>query len=287
MKLAVDVHYSPGTTVTGGVVFGDWYDSRAAAVYRSLCREPEAYVPGRFFRRELPCILHFLGEHALTPEMIVVDGFVYLDGERVPGLGKHLFDALGHRIPLSAWPKSGLPRLPIHSRYTVAAAAVHATSPVSACHLSDYGVRVSLPTEAQWERAARGADAHEYPWGKGEIDPEKANYYKTGIGTTSPVGCFPRGSSPEGVFDLAGNVLEWCEDWYRKDIGHRVSDPSEPSDGSCWVLRGGAWDIFAENCRTALRNRSVPDSRYDGVGFRLVRLPGQLGEQSQSRRQVE
>ena len=100
MKLAVDVHYNSNTAVAGGIAFRDWCDSGETAVYRSLCREPAPYVPGRFFRRELPCILHLLDEHALTPDTIVVDGFVYLDGERVPGLGKHLFDALGNRIPV-------------------------------------------------------------------------------------------------------------------------------------------------------------------------------------------
>ncbi len=100
MKLAVDVHYRSKTAVAGGVAFRDWCDSRETALYRSRCREPVSYVPGCFFRRELPCILHLLDEHALTPDTIVVDGFVYLDGERVPGLGKYLFDALGKRSPV-------------------------------------------------------------------------------------------------------------------------------------------------------------------------------------------
>jgi len=100
MKLAVDVHYGRNIAVAGGIAFSDWSDNQETAVYRSLCREPAAYVSGQFFRREMPCILHLLDEHAITPDTIVIDGFIYLDGERVPGLGKHLFDALGQRIPV-------------------------------------------------------------------------------------------------------------------------------------------------------------------------------------------
>lgn len=81
--------------------------------------------------------------------------------------------------------------------------------------LQGRGWRITLPTEAQWERAARGGDERIYPWGDG-LDLNKANYGsgRKGIGTTSPVGCYPAVAAPDGVMDMAGNVWEWCADWF-------------------------------------------------------------------------
>ncbi|BBO91149.1 SUMF1/EgtB/PvdO family nonheme iron enzyme [Desulfosarcina ovata] len=147
--------------------------------------------------------------------------------------------------------------------------------------LEHRGLRVTLPTEAQWERAARGLDALSYYWGYVEIDPEKANYNKTGISSTSPVGCFPKGKSEFGLFDLAGNVWEWCQDWYgdyplsRED---KVRDPIGPSMGEYRVIRGGAWNSPDIYCQSVHREYGDPGAKYRHVGFRLVCLPGQHGE---------
>ena len=150
--------------------------------------------------------------------------------------------------------------------------------------LKDCGLRVTLPTEAQWERGARGTDARVYPWGDEKIDPEKANYIETGISSNSPVGCFPKGKSADGLHDLAGNVWEWCLDhcdWedgvvtdtYKDDVQDPIC-----TKGSFRVLRGGAWFHPAEFCRAAIRYGYDPGDRYQGIGFRLVCLPGQPGE---------
>jgi deoxyribonuclease V len=112
MILAVDVHYRQDLAVTGGVTFSAWTARREDAVYRSLLRITEAYIPGEFYRRELPCILRLLQEHEIAADAIVVDGFVYLDGFRTPGLGKHLFDALSGRTPVIGVAKSRFAQAP-------------------------------------------------------------------------------------------------------------------------------------------------------------------------------
>ncbi len=95
MILSVDVDYRDTDAFIAGVTFNHWQDDRASGVFTSSLPGAAAYVPGEFYRRELPCILHLLADHRLTPHTIVIDGFVYLDGDQVPGLGRHLYDALG------------------------------------------------------------------------------------------------------------------------------------------------------------------------------------------------
>jgi len=98
--LAVDVHYADHGAVAAGLLFDDWRAATPSATHVSRFDTVEDYVPGAFYRRELPCLLGLLREHDLHPGLIVVDGHVFLDGDGRPGLGKHLHDALDGRVPV-------------------------------------------------------------------------------------------------------------------------------------------------------------------------------------------
>jgi len=141
-----------------------------------------------------------------------------------------------------------------------------------------------LPTEAQWEKAARGTDGRLFPWGSAPAEADQANFCDAncveqlatrgkddGYADTAPVGSYPAGVSPYGALDMAGNVWEWVRDWFVPGYNVRLNDnPLGPASSRHRGIRGGSWANPAEGMRAVLRDGVRPDLALDALGFRCA-----------------
>jgi formylglycine-generating enzyme required for sulfatase activity len=175
---------------------------------------------------------------------------------------KEFVDIAGHKPPIN-WNGTVFPQ----------ALAEHPVTHVSWFDADEFcrWKKKRLPTEAEWEKAARGTDGRQFPWGN-EFDNKKVNTMGE-FGGTTPVGFLPDGKSPYGVLDMAGNVQEWTADWYKP---YPNSDYNDADYGEKFkVVRGGGWGGMGHYTlqvyvRTSFRNMAQPEGGYNDVGFRCV-----------------
>jgi formylglycine-generating enzyme required for sulfatase activity len=131
-----------------------------------------------------------------------------------------------------------------------------------------------LPTEAEWEYACRALTSTRFSYGDDPLYTNLVNYawyFKNSGEMTQPVG--QKLPNPWGLYDMQGNLEEWCQDWFGAYPGGRLLDPQGPETGSLRVLRGGYWDDTASYCRSAFRNEHDPQAKHFHIGFRLVLAP--------------
>jgi formylglycine-generating enzyme required for sulfatase activity len=165
---------------------------------------------------------------------------------------------------------------PLYSDYPV----VWITQDQAAAYCSWTGGR--LPTEAEWEYAARGPESRTFPWGE-DFEPDRANYcdaacaagpndpsYDDGYPETAPVGSFPTGVSWCGALDMAGNVREWVADWFGYFSADQQVNPQGPVEGETHIPKGGCWLDTPEDLRSSNRGQNTPDYTRHKVGFRCV-----------------
>lgn len=142
------------------------------------------------------------------------------------------------------------------------------------CDFSKTGYR--LPTEAEWEYACRAGTTTTYNLGNNESDLARTGWYYSNSNTgrdgmTQPVG--KKTPNAWGLYDMHGNVWEWCHDWYGSYSGESATNPTGAQSGSYRVLRGGSWAYLAHSCRSAFRYGSTPSDTVNFIGFRVVRRP--------------
>ena len=200
---------------------------------------------------------------------------IYLDAftiDKFEVTNAHYLDfiaATGHKEPYNVYGEgslfkvSGIKDLPV----------VQVTWHDAADYCQWVGKR--LPTEAEWEKAARGKDGRMYPWGNQEATPSHANFDRDWVNqeTLKPVGSQPKGASPYGVHDMSGNAREWVQDWYDKDYYKNSPNrnPKGPDKTLLKVIRGGSWRSFDSDIRAAARGKGGFALKTHGTGFRCAR----------------
>jgi len=223
------------------------------------CEEVHGHCARRWFENELP-------QHS-----VYLDAFYIGRYEVTNEQYEHFVEVTGYEAP-RGWSGGSIPRgLEDHPVVNVSW-----YDALAYCRWlsEETGQTVRLPTEAEWEKAARGTDGRVYPWGD-EFEAGKCNSAAEDIETTTPVGQYsPQGDSPYGVADVAGNVWEWTSSLHEGYPYDPLDGREDLGAGGPRVLRGGAFYGNHGGGRCAARNRDPADLRDDALGFRVAVAPG-------------
>ena len=244
----IEVEDSSGKTVVDPSII-------AAAQKEDMARIP----PGLFLRG------YNEGGFDEKPERQIMLDAYWIDRFEVT-YGNYLafVSATGHRKPISRYVK----------HFEKLSAPMQPAVYVSWDDADEYcryrGAR--LPTEAEWEKAARGSNGLLWPWG----NEDKPGWANTGnadpVEFTAPVGRFPQDRSPFGVYDMDGNAMEWVADWYQEDSYQDTQpNPTGPTTGFYRVIRGASWGTIGHETRLTIRLKMIPDFRDTTIGFRCAK----------------
>jgi formylglycine-generating enzyme required for sulfatase activity len=241
---------------------------------RKLQKEPEASKGD-----DAPMVMIAAGEFAMG-----VDGTIGLDDERprhTVWLDAYLMDL--YEVTTSRYARflAATGRTPPWL-WDMVNPAIHGDRPVIGVdwHDADAYCRWAakrLPTEAEWEKAARGTDERQFPWGNQAPTAELANFAVGARFSYSqalmPVGRYEKGKSPFGLFDMAGNVWEWVQDWYKAEYYEEspARNPTGPEEGQFKVLRGGSWSELPKYLLTYGRFKLPPTTQNSYTGFRCAK----------------
>ena len=234
---------------------------------------PMVLIPAGGFLMGTPISNRDGGRDEYPQRRIFLDAFALDIYEVTNGRYLRFMTATDHRVPenphdakLTVWKGSTVPE--VFKDHPVVNVDWHDAT----AYCAWAGKR--LPTEAEWERAARGTNGRRFPWGDVEPTRVLANYlnqWRDGA-ALEPVGSHPLGASVEGVQDLEGNVWEWVADWYDPHYYENgpTRNPEGPSEGTRRVIRGSGWESEAPLLRSAHRLSSDPKNRNHTLGFRCA-----------------
>jgi formylglycine-generating enzyme required for sulfatase activity len=264
MKWAVDVTVVGTIASTAARVMGGVTQKLTGAFFDCVKKRIEVEVAGEMIL--VPEGPFVMGEDEMV-HSITLPAF-YIAKHPITNTDYLAFVAAANYRPPAHWPNEQCPE--VLGNHPIVNISWH--DALAYCHWlsAATGYHYRLPTEAEWEKAARGADGRAYPWGN-DLDPTKCNCFESGIGGTTPVDRYASGVSPYGAVDMIGNVWEWCSSLYA-NVPYRADDGREDlAAPGGRIIRGGSWVNHGSGVHPARRISVLPEFLAPNIGFRVAR----------------
>ncbi len=235
---------------------------------------PMVFIPAGSFPMGVPKVARDGGLDERPNHEVSLDSFYIDKFEVTNGRYLHFVAETGHRTPQHPTdPNKGLWQGNTMPESITEIPVINVDWHDAAAYCEWAGKR--LPTEAEWEKAAKGPHDWRFPWGDMEPTPEHANFNQTwrGEATLVQVGIYEKGKSPYGVYDVAGNVWEWVADWYDPEYYQKspAHNPKGPNTGTYKAIRSSGWQGETPQLRIFTRIKSLPTDRNNSTGFRCAK----------------